>query len=222
MDRSNVFTAVVCIPVAFFIGAISSRILPDGDPKLLIDLGVAVGTIGVVLVALSQRNQIRRETTSRSYREAAIEHLRTATDSFLNTKDGMGRPQNTRRHWLNFARAIQVSRKLASRIELQEQRDIWAEQEDVLRERVYDVLHSKGLTYDKNYYWPVKHPMHDRVLPIAEQALVIVFEWKTWPSDRPDPIDRHLKFTDDQRESIRLFDAPGLAEHLDELRPVGK
>jgi hypothetical protein len=30
MDRSNIFTAVVSIPVAFFVGALAARIFPDG------------------------------------------------------------------------------------------------------------------------------------------------------------------------------------------------
>jgi hypothetical protein len=126
---------------------------------------------------------------------------------------------NTRRHWLNCARGIIVSRRLASRIELTEQREIWTEQENVVRERVYDVLKPTFNSYQRRYYEGQPTGKEGSLkLPIAEASLVVIYGWVEWPEDLPDPIDRHLKFSEDRLEKMRLLGPRGVAEFIDALR----
>jgi hypothetical protein len=217
------FAVLVSVAVSFWVGVLFANIFPglnERPVKMFIDTAIAIGTIGAVIVALWQSSQGRRESRSRAYRDAAVQHLETAVADFLGSQQlANGRPINTRRHWLNFARAIAVSRRLASHIELTEQREIWTEQENVFRQRVYDVLQPIGQSYGMEYYrTPAVYPGADE-LPLAEQSLVVVYGWVTWPTDLPDPIDRKARFTDEQRENMRLFGPIGLAEFIDILRP---
>jgi hypothetical protein len=218
-----VFAVLISIFVSFWVGVLFANVFPglnEKPIKLLLDTAVAVGTIGAVIVALWQSGQGRRDSSSRAYRDAAVQHLQMAVADFLASPLENGRPRNTRRHWLNFARAIQVSRRLASHIEVAEQRDIWIEQEHMLRERVYDVLQPTGDSYPMGYYrrTPAATAGVDD-MPLAEQSLVAVYGWVTWPSDRPDPLDRRTRFTEEQRDLMRSFGPRGLAAFIDIIRP---
>ena len=119
-----IFTVIA----SFWLGVIFANIFPGLDEKpirIFTDTAIAIGTIGAVIVALWQSAAGRRESQSRAYRDAAVQHLAIAVADFLGRSNlANGRPRNTRRHWLNFARAIHVSRQLASHIELTEQREI--------------------------------------------------------------------------------------------------
>jgi hypothetical protein len=219
----NAAWVLVTVVVSFWVGVLFAHIVPGLDEKplkMLIDTAIAVGTIGAVVVALSQSEQGRRESRSRAYRDAAVQHLEIATDDFLNANAlANGKPRNTRRHWLNFARAIQVSRRLSSHIELTEQREIWIEQENVFRQRVYDVLQPVGQSYSMAYYMqPAIYSGADE-LPLAEQSLVVIYGWVKWPADLPDPIDRKERFTDEQREEMRFSGPIGVADFIDAIRP---
>jgi hypothetical protein len=220
----NAAWVLVTVVVSFWIGVLFANILPrlSIEPlKLLIDTLVAGGTIGAVIVALRQGAHGQRESRSIAYRDAAVQHLERAVHNFLSHQLANGRPTNTRRHWLNFARAIQVSRHLASKIELSEQREIWIQQEHMLRERVYDVLEPLGASYPADYYRNTPVTPSTDGLPIAEQSLVAIYGWVTWPSDLPDPLDRRTRFSEEQRDLMRTFGPRGLAEFIDILRPPG-
>jgi hypothetical protein len=220
-----ILAVLISIVVSFWVGVLFANIFPglnERPIKLLLDSAVAAGTIGAVMVALWQSGQGRRDSSSRAYRDAAVQHLEMAVTDFLANPLENGRPRNTRRHWLNFARAIQVSRRLASHIELSEQHDIWIEQEHMLRERVYDVLQPTGDSYPMGYYRRTPAPVGADDLPLAEQSLVAVYGWVTWPSDRADPLDRRTRFTEEQRDLMRSFGPRGLAEFIDILRPPGR
>ena len=41
--------------------------------------------------------------------------------------------------------------------------------------------------------------------PISKPSLITVYDWVRWPEGRADPLDRQLKFTDDQLERAELF-----------------
>jgi hypothetical protein len=220
MVYQNALWVLVTIAVSFWVGVIVARILPDGDPKQLIDLAIAVGTIGAVVVALWQSGQGRRESRSRAYRDAAVRHLELGASNFLENRLENGRPMNTRRHWLNFSRAIQVSRRLASRIELPEQREIWIEQEHLLREQIYDVLEPLFDSYPAEYYrGPTARPGHQRDPGISEPSLVVIYGWVEWPKDLPDPLDRTTRFTEERLDYMRSFGPRGAAQYIDSLRP---
>lgn len=215
---------LITVVVSFWVGALVANILPGMHieyAKLLIDTAIAIGTIGAVIVALRQGAEGQRETRSIAYRDAAVQHLEKAVASFLSNPLANGRPLNTRRHWLNFARAIQVSRHLASKIELIEQREIWIQQEHMLRERVYDVLQPLGESYPADYYRQTPVAAHMDGLAIAEQSLVAIYGWVTWPSDLPDPLDRKTRFSEEQRDLMRSFGPRGVAQFVDILRPPG-
>lgn len=210
---------LVSVVVSFWVGVIFARIFPYGDARFLIDLAVAFGTVGAVIVALWQSATARSESGSRAYREAAIKNLETAVNNFLANPLANGSPINTRRHWLNFARGIRVSQQLASCIQSEEQRIIWRSQEHVWRERVYDVLQPIGQSYPLAYYRePALSPGADG-LPLAEQSLLAVYAWASWPSDLPDPLDGKARFSEEERENMRTFGPIGLAEFIDVLRP---
>jgi hypothetical protein len=146
---------LITVVVSFWVGALVAILLPATNieyAKLLIESAIAIGTIGAVIVALRQGARGQRESRSIAYRDAAVQHLEKTVASFLSNQLANGHPMNTRRHWLNFARAIQVSRHLAANIELSEHREIWIQQEHMLRERVYDVLQPLGESYPADYY----------------------------------------------------------------------
>jgi hypothetical protein len=233
VNGSNLLTAVFCTSVAFFVGLLVGNIFPglSTEPlKLLVELGVAVGTIGAVIVALGQTRAARREAASRARREAAESILHHAVADFVGNRDGNGRPVNDRRHWLNFARAVQVTQRLASKIELEEQREIWLESEHLVREQMYDILQPLGESYPADYYGHMSDAEFiknfaqspgDRA-PISEPSLITVYDWVRWPEGRADPLDRQLKFTDDQLERMELFGPRGLARFITKLRQYGR
>lgn len=221
----NALWVIVTVVVSFWVGVLFDKVFSEWGNleyiKLLIDTAIAVGTVGAVIVALAQSAQGRRESQAIAYRDAAVRHLQSAVDDFLADRLANGRPKNTRRHWLNFARAIAVARRLASRIGVAEQRELWAEQEHILRERVYDVLQPIGPSYPVDYYRDTPTIAGMDGLPLAEQSLVVVYGWVTWPKDRPDPIDRRTRFSEEQRDLMRSFGPNGLATFIDGLRPPG-
>jgi hypothetical protein len=220
----NALWVVVTVVVSFWVGVLFGNISPGFDEKpvkMLLDTAIGVGTLGAVFVALWQSAQGRRESQSRAYRDAAVAHLQQAVSDFLSNTRANGFPMNTRRHWLNFARAIQVSRRLASRIAQREQQEIWSEQEHMLRERVYDVLKPTGGSYPAEYYTQTPNASGEDGLPLAEQSLVAVYGWVTWPPDRPDPLNRQTRFTEEQRDMMRSFGPRGLAQFIDIIRPPG-
>jgi hypothetical protein len=198
---------VVCV-VSFWVGVLVAGIFPGWhlEPaKLIIDTAVAVGTVSAVIVALQQGSQARVETRSRAFREAALQHLDMSRENLLSK--GLP-PHNTRRHWLNFARAMRESQRLASLIETDEQKTIWRVQENLRRDD----------SYLESFYRVPAHASQDG-LGLAEQSLVVIYTWVKWPDDMPDPIDRKTRFTEEERGDMRTMGPRGLAEYIDRLRP---
>lgn len=226
MKSSEAATAVVCIPVCFFLGLVTGTLFPGALKEwytLLIDTAVAAGTVGAVIVAVGQNSLSRKDARSLAFRESAVSNLDKAIGDFLSAKDSSGRPSNGRRHWLNFARAIQTSRDLADLVESSEQQKIWKIQEHVLRERVYDILQPFGESYPVSYYRDPEAFAGEIMPPlsIAEQSLRVVYLWVTWPKDLPDPIDRTMKFTELELDQMRSFGPRGVAQYVDYLRTAG-
>lgn len=188
---------------------------------------VAAGTLSAVVVALWQSQGARKESASKTYFERAESAIRVAVQDFLARTDDDGGPVNDRRHWLNFARAIKTAQQLASRIEMPELKQVWNETEHYWRERVYDVLKPELDSYPADYYGytteadRIKNfaflPKSDRAA-LSEASLVVVYRWVKWPENRPDSIDRNLKFTDEEIEKMELFGPRGLSTYVGILR----
>lgn len=203
---------VLTLALWFWAGIVVAKLFDHAEAKDLIDLGIAIGTIGAVVFTLWQSAKSARETKSLAYREAATNHLQKALATFLAKRDEAGRPYNGRRHWLDFARAIEVSRRMASRIEQPEQREIWREQEHAYRMELWDVLDPVADSYPYEYYCgPPSTPGRLNELEISTPSLKVVYEWVMWPEDLADPLDRKARFSDEALEKMRTFGPRGLA-----------
>ncbi len=183
---------------------------------------VAVGTIGAVVVALWQTRAQRTEATSRSYYEQATAALRKAVEDFSAKVTPESRPLNDRRHWLNFARGIGTAQELATKIQTQDLREIWARTEHYWRERVYDMLDPTWESFPVDYYGysaPADRMKNFANKPgerasLSEPSLVFVYRWIQWPEGYTDSLDKEIKFTDAEIEKMVTFGPRGLAEYI--------
>ena len=181
----------------------------------------AIGTISATVVALYLSTRESRRAASKTYFEKAEAMLRTVVEDFLEKTLENGRPLNDRRHWLNFARGVLAVQELAQRIKTPELKVIWRRTEHYWRERVYDTLGPQWGSYPADYYGYTGEEKIKNIAqspterqPLAEQSLVFVYRWIQWPEDLPDPLDRNLRFTDEELERYEVFGPRGLAEQI--------
>jgi hypothetical protein len=189
-------------------------------------VAAALATSSAVIVALWQSRGQQRVTGSQIYFEEAKKALEAAVSDFAQRKDSNGRPINDRQHWLNFARAIGTTQKLSSEIQTIELREVWAETEHYWRSRVYDLLTPLWESFPANYYGYVDpSELHKNIAqapgewsPLAEASLVVVYRWIVWPQDRPDTLDRTMRFSDEEIGKMESFGPRGLGEYITILR----
>lgn len=213
-------------PTLFILGAIAVHMGAFGRSGDLIDLLVAIGTLGAVAVALWESLSQRADAASRVYFEEARRSLEIAIDTFLSKTDDAGRPLNDRLHWLNFARGLNTALALGRKIRSRELSEIWSETAHQYRSKLYDVLKPVGDSIPAGYYGYIDNElMHKNIvqnlddwMPLSEASLVTVYRWLKWPKERADPIDRDLEFAPEEIERMTLFGPKGLGEYLTKMR----
>lgn len=185
--------------------------------------------VGVMLTIKDDRKKAARErelAESTVYFQQAESALRQAVDDFLGTADENGRPRNSRRHWLNFARGVLNAQQLAAKIAVPALQEVWRRTEHYWRERVYDVLDPLWESFPAKYYGyekPEEKIKNFATSPkerqaLSEASLVFVYRWIEWPENQPDSLDRKMKFTEEEIAKRETFGPRGLAKYIRILR----
>jgi hypothetical protein len=237
---SGILAAVVVLAAYFKAFGRGHLLTPSQDPEDWARFGEYVGGclgatfgllafVGVILTIYNDRlKAIEEKKTTRStvYFQQAEATLRTAVNDFLNTTDEAGRPKNSRRHWLNFARGVSTAQKLGERIEDESLKEIWTRTEHYWRERVYDVLDPTFESYPAEYYGYTKpdeqiknfSALAGERMALSEPSLVFVYRWIVWPPNLADDLDRSSKFDELEIEKMHALGPRGLANFIRILR----